>query len=126
DDIQIFKAQQEAGLVNSLASVRGKVSQLAYYETFLGNPNAIPAELEAIRSLTKEDVLRVFETYVKGKPAVIQSVVPSADPNGQAQPDNYQIPARLSRDDSGVEEALQLRDIASGFDRSVKPEAGPS
>jgi zinc protease len=126
EDIQIFKAQQEAALVNSLASVRGKVSQLAFNQTFLGNPNDIQRELEAIRALTKEDVLRVFDTYIKGKPAVIQSVVPSGDPDGQAKPDNYQIPTRLARDDSNEAQPLQLREVASSFDRSVKPDAGPS
>jgi zinc protease len=125
DDIQIFKAEQEAGLVNSLASVRGKVSQLAFNETFLGNPNQIQQELEEIRNLSKEDVLRVFETYIKDKPAVIQSVVPSAAPDSQTQPDNYALPARLSRGDS-PEEPLPQRDIVSAFDRSVKPSPAAS
>jgi Predicted Zn-dependent peptidases len=126
DDIQIFKAQREAGLVNSLASVRGKVSQLAFNQTFLGTPNGIQRELQAIRSLTKEDVVRVFETYVKGKPAVIQSVVPASAPDSQAQPDNYTIPPRLSRDVSSETEGLQPRDVVSSFDRSVRPAAGAS
>jgi zinc protease len=126
EDLQIFKAQQEAALVNSLASVRGKVSQLAFNQTFLGNPNDIQRELQAIRSLTKEDVLRVFDTYIKGRPAVIQSVVPSADPMGQAKPDNYQIPLRLTRDDAAEEQPLQLREVVSRFDRALQPQAGPS
>ena len=120
DDIQIFKAQQEAGLINSLASVRGKVSQLAFNETFLGNPNNIQKELADIRALTKEDVLRVFDTYIKDKPAVIQSVVPGATPDAQTKPDNYTAPARLSRLDTG-DAPLELRNVNSAFDRVVKP-----
>ncbi|MDR2213837.1 MAG: insulinase family protein [Pseudomonadales bacterium] len=126
EDMQIFKASQEAALVNNLASVRGKVSQLAFSQTFFGNPDHIQSELAALRALTKDDVLRVFDTYIKGKPAVIQSVVPSADPNGQAQPDNYDIPPRLSRASDGAEEPLQVREVVSNFDRSIKPQAGPS
>jgi zinc protease len=125
EDLQIFKAGQEASLVRSLASVRGKVTQLAFNQTFLGNPNQIQKDLDDIRKLTKADVLRVFDTYVKGKPAVIQSVVPGTAPDSQAQPDNYTIPARLSR--AVAEEApLQLREVTSRFDRSLKPQAGPS
>jgi zinc protease len=120
DDIQIFKAQQEAGLINSLASVRGKVSQLAFNETFLGNPNNIQKELADIRALTKDDVLRVFNTYIKDKPAVIQSVVPAATPNAQTRPDNYTPPARLPRVET-TEAPVELRNINSAFDRSVKP-----
>ncbi|MGA0805111.1 MAG: M16 family metallopeptidase, partial [Pseudohongiellaceae bacterium] len=125
EDLQIFKATQEASLINSLASVSGKVSQLAYYETFLGNPNHVQEELTALRALTKEDIVRAFDTYVKGKPAVIQSVVPAADPEGQAQPDNYNIPPRLTRT-PGEEAPLELREVVSAIDRAVMPTAGPS
>jgi len=65
EDLQIFKAGQEAALVRSLASVSGKVSQLAFNETFLGNPNQIQKDLNDIRSLTKDDIIRVFDTYIK-------------------------------------------------------------
>lgn len=125
EDLQIYKAQQEANLINGLASVSGKVSQLAYYQTFYDNPNIIPEELEAIQNLSKEDVLRVFNTYIKDKPAVIQSIVPGNDPEGQAQPDNYTIPARLSRLDSDLDE-LEERNVVSSFNRELRPEAGPS
>ncbi len=125
EDLQIYKAQQEAGLINSLASVSGKVSQLAYYQTFYDNPNIIPEELEAIQNLTKADILRVYNTYIKDKAAVIQSIVPGDNPEGQAQPDNYMIPERLSRLES-ANDNLEERVVVSSFDRSIKPEAGPS
>lgn len=125
EDLQIYKAQQEAGLINSLASVSGKVSQLAYYQTFYDNPNIIPEELEAIQNLTKADILRVFNTYVKDKAAVIQSIVPGDNPEGQAQPDSFMIPERLSRLES-ANDNLEERAAVSSFDRSIKPEAGPS
>jgi zinc protease len=125
EDLQIFKAGQEAALVRSLASVSGKVSQLAFNQTFLGNPNQIQKELTDIRNLSKADIIRVFDTYVKNKPAVIQSVVPGAAPDSQAKPDNYTIPARLSRA-AGEEQPLALREPPTSFDRSVKPTGGPS
>lgn len=125
DDLQIYKAQQEASLINRLASVSGKVSQLAYYQYLYDNPNIIPDELEAIQNLTKEDIIRVFNTYIKDKAAVILSVVPSDDPEGQAQPDNFMIPPQLSRLESANND-LEERVVVSSFDRSTKPEAGPS
>ena len=125
EDLQIYKAQQEAGLINSLASVSGKVRQLAYNQTFYNNPNIIPQELEAIQNLTKQDILRVFNTYIKGQAAVIQSIVPGGDPEGQAQADNYIIPEQLSRLES-TNNNLEERVVVSSFDRSVQPQAGPS
>ncbi|MBN4075356.1 MAG: peptidase M16 [SAR86 cluster bacterium] len=124
EDLQIYKAQQEAGLINSLASVSGKVSQLAYYQTFYNNPNIIPEELEAIQNLTKDDILRVYNTYISGKAAVIQSIVPGDDPEGQAQPDNFTIPQQLSLLES-ANDNLEERIVVSAFDRSINPEAGP-
>lgn len=121
EDILIFRNEREASLISSLTSVRGKASRLAYNETFLDDPDQIRQDLEDIRNLTKEDVLRVFNTYVKDKPAVIQSVVPSNNPDGQAQPDNYTIPERLERMATGYDD-LEERDIISSFDRSIKPE----
>ncbi|RYG24203.1 MAG: insulinase family protein, partial [Burkholderiales bacterium] len=76
EDIAKFKGAQEAQLINGLQSVQGKVTQLAAYQTFTGNPNKIAEELAEIRKLTKEDVMRVYNQYVKGKGAVILSVVP--------------------------------------------------
>ncbi len=125
DDLQIYKAQEESALINRLASVSGKVSQLAYNQTFYDNPNIIPQELEAIQNLSKEDILRVYETYIKDKPAVIQSIVPGNDPEGQAQADNFFIPERLSRLES-ENDNLKNRAVISSFDRSVRPLAGPS
>src|SRR5690606_19078735 len=108
-----------------LASVQGKVSQLAYYETFFDDPDRIQTELRQLRALKKEDVLRVFNTYVKDKPAIVQSVVPESDPNGQAQPDNFEIPPRLPRTASATDE-LQPRPVHEELDRSQRPQSGPA
>ncbi len=125
EDIQIYKAGQESGLVRSLAAVRGKVSQLAFYETFLQDPNNISKELDAVRSLSKDDVLRVFNQYVKGKAAVVQSVVPENMSDGQAKPDNYELPAPLPRTASSTSN-LKPRQVKENFDRSVRPGSKPA
>jgi zinc protease len=125
EDMQIYKAGQESGLVQSLAAVRGKVSQLAFYETLLQDPNTIGKELEAVRNLSKEDVLRVFNRYVKGKDAVVQSVVPENMPDGQARPDNFTLPAPLPRTASATTN-LEPRKANETFDRSVRPTPKPA
>ncbi len=122
EDIQIYKATQEASLLRSLASVSGKVTQLAYNETFLGDPNQIQKELDDIRALTKEDVIRVFNQYMKDKPAVYLSIVPPSAPDIVAKPDNYTIPARIARVE-GNDNLLEQRVAGSSFDRSVRPTA---
>lgn len=123
DDMQIYKAGQESALVRSLASVSGKVSQLAYYQTFLQDPNQVEKELEGVRKLTKQDVMRVFNQYIKDKPAIIESVIAPNMPDGQAKPDNFTVPPRLQRTASATA-ALTLRPVPETFDRSVKPTPG--
>jgi len=127
EDIQKFKANYESNTINGLASVRGKVSQLASYETFRDNPNYIQEDLERYLAVTKEDVLRVFNEYIKGKPAVIQSVLPNEETE-PVRPDNYE-PATEGNNPfpqtnyAGLE---YTRPEGDTFDRSVKPTPGQS
>jgi zinc protease len=123
EDIQICKASHEAAIVENLASVQGKVSQLAFYETFYGDPDRVQRDLQALRDLTKSDVLRVFNRYIKGKPAVVQSVVPPSDTAGQARPDNFVLPDPLPRSEA-VTAALEPRPVTDNFDRSQRPSVG--
>jgi len=123
--LQIYKSTQEASLINSLASVSGKVTQLASNETFLGNPNYIQQELEAIRALTREDVMRAYNTYIKDKPAIYLSVVPEGGEDIVAKPDNFEPAPRLPRMASATDN-LEMRDAPETFDRSVRPTPPPN
>ena len=127
DDITKFKANQESNFINGLASVSGKVSQLAAYETFMGNPNGIKMDLERYQNITKEDVIRVYNQYIKGKPAVILSVVPE-DGSAPAKPDNYTpqtegINPFPTTDYAGL---TYTRPEGDTFDRSIPPTPGAS
>ncbi|MCA6074263.1 M16 family metallopeptidase [Fulvivirga sedimenti] len=125
-DLQKFIAGRESSTINRLASVSGKVSQLASYETFQGNPNQIQEDLKRYQEVTKEDIMRVYRKYVKDQPGVIVSVIPE---NGTpAQPDNYTIPTEgdnpfPTTDYSGLTYKRAAKD---DFDRSKQPTPGPS
>lgn len=127
EDLQKIKAEYEADFINGLASVSGKVSQLASYETFADNPNFIQQDLDRYRNVTKEDIMRVFNTYIKDKPAVIQSVLPNEDV-APAQADNF------TPDTTGTSPYPQAdyagleyeRPAGDNFDRTKRPEAGPA
>ena len=123
--LQIYKSTREASLINSLASVSGKVTQLALNETLLGDPNQIQKELDDIRSLTREDVLRAYNTYIKDKPAIYLSVVPEGGEDIIAKPDNFEVPPRPPRMESSTDN-LELRDAPENFDRSLRPEPPPN
>ena len=126
DQIARYKANTEAAIVNGLNSVQGKVSQLAANQTYFNNPNRLPQDLKELRALTKADVQRVFNKYVRDKHAVILSVVPKGKPEEVAAKDNYTAsPAGYVAPNYGYE-GLQYVKATDTFDRSKQPGAGPN
>jgi zinc protease len=91
EDVEKFKNKAEAQAIYALASVARKVSQLAAYQTFTGNPNKISEELAMYRLLTKEDVMKAYHQYIKNKNRVIVSVVTAGQEELKAGEDNYVI-----------------------------------
>ncbi len=126
EDIQRFKAQAESSLINRMASVSGKVSQLAFYETFRNDPNYIQEELKRIQSVTKADVQRVYDQYIKGKPAVILSVVPKGKTDLLAKQDNYTISKEGFTPAADQYSGLKYTKAVDTFDRSKRPGKGPN
>jgi zinc protease len=123
EDLAMFKGETEANLINGLASVQGKASRLALYDYLIDNPNYLATELEALRTLTKEDVLRVFNDYIANKPAVILSVLTRANPDAPAQPDNFSPSPAIRVTDSSLDD-LEPRPVSDSFDRSMRPQPG--
>ncbi|MCB9082652.1 MAG: insulinase family protein [Lewinellaceae bacterium] len=124
EKVERFKTATEARIINSLASVRGKVTQLAAYQTFTSNPNQLPIQLKAIRALTVADVQRVFDQYIAGKPAVILSVLPKTGKVEPAAADNYTVNEQGYQAPADQYQGLTYQKPKDNFDRSKKPTAG--
>ena len=124
EDIEKFKGSIESQFINGLQSVSGKVSQLAAFQTFTGNPNQTGRMLEMYKSVTKEDVLRVYNTYIKDKGSVTVSVLTKSDKNGPAIADNYKIDSSsYDRPNYGYG-GLVYKKGTDNFDRSKMPGSG--
>jgi zinc protease len=127
DDLAKVKADMEANSIFGLQSVAGKVSTLAANQTFTGNPNYIEQDIARYNNVTKEDVMRVFKKYIKGKYGVIMSIVPKGKLDMIAAKDNFVAPEPSKGDGSSVSaEELTVRKAIDNFDRSVIPTAGPN
>ncbi|MFZ2907214.1 MAG: pitrilysin family protein [Cyclobacteriaceae bacterium] len=125
-DVEKFVGSFEAQFINGLQSVSGKVSQLAYYQTFAGDPNRIGKELEAYRKVTKQDVLRVYNQYIKGKSAVILSVAIKGQEGNIVAPDNFTVnTSNYKAPDYGYG-GLKYTKPKDNFDRSKLPGNGPN
>lgn len=127
DDITRFRNTTETYFIDGLTSVQGKGSTLAAYNTFYGNPNMIAKDWNRYKAVTKEDVMRVYNKYIKGKFAVVLSTVPKGKSNLLARPDNYVIPAHTAGAEESAEyKNLQMRHPVDFFNRAIQPTPGPT
>lgn len=126
EDVEQFKTQFESRTINGLASVSGKVSQLAAFQTFTGNPNMIKTLMSQYSTLTKEDVMRVYEKYIKGKPHVIVSTLVKGQEDLIAKADDYTIDTtHYQKPDYGYA-GLKYTKAKDNFDRTKQPGNGPN
>ncbi|WP_435261306.1 M16 family metallopeptidase [Tenacibaculum sp. nBUS_03] len=81
EDLKRIKAGLETNFYTSLSSVIGKGSNLASYNTYAGDPGLINKEISLTLNVTKEDVMRVYNTYIKGQNFIATSFVPKGMTN---------------------------------------------
>lgn len=124
EDIEKFKGGIEAQYINGLQSVAGKVSQLAAFNTFTGNPNMIGKLLQMYRALTKEDVLRVYNQYIKNKASVTLTVLTKGQQAYPAAPDNYTIDSSVYTPPNYGYAGLQYTKAKDIFKRADMPGNG--
>ncbi len=124
DDLAKVKAQIEAQSVFGLQSVQGKVSQLAHNETFFATPDLVASDIKRYQDVTKADVLRVYQQYLKNKNAVVMSVVPKGQRQAVAKADNFVFKRPDFTEKSSTSAAdLTERKATDNFDRSQMPKA---
>ena len=129
-DIDRIKASLETGFYNGISSILGKSQQLARYNVFAGDPGFIEKDIENIKKVTEEDILRVYNTYIKDKPFVMTSFVPKGQLNLIAE-NSEKAPvveeAITENVVTEVEETVaEVERTPSAIDRSVEPAQGPS
>lgn len=131
-DLDRIKAQVETGFYNGISSVLGKSFQLASYNEFAGSPDFIAEDIQNYLAVTADDVWRVYEQYVKDKPAVVTSFVPRGHPElATSGSEPYEVPlesitAAGTGVGGGTAEAEAVAPLPSSFDRSAEPAKGPA
>ncbi|MFL5773842.1 MAG: M16 family metallopeptidase [Flavisolibacter sp.] len=121
EDVEKFKGGIESNIINGLQSVQGKVSQLAYFQTFTGNPNKIADLLKMYTSLTKEDVMNAYNTYIKNKNAVILSVTTKGNEGMVVAPGNFKIDSSSYTPPDYGYASLKYIKGKDAFDRKKQP-----
>ncbi len=128
-DLDRIKAGLETDFYGSLSSVLGKGSRLASYNTYTGDPGFVTQDIKNTLAVTQEDVMNVYNKYIKGKNYIATSFVPR---NGKelALANSTEAEVVEEKIVIGAEEtfdasiAAKYEKTPSTFDRSVEPSYG--
>jgi zinc protease len=130
-DLATIKAGQETAFYRSLSSVLGKGFQLAQYNIFTKDPGFINQEAKNILAVSKADVLRVYQQYIKNKALVATSFVPKGqqalalENSTKAQIVEEKIVANAEQSFDASQQSTYTK-TPSSFDRSKEPSYGKS
>jgi zinc protease len=131
-DLDRIKAGIETNFYNGLSSVLGKAFQLAQYNIFANDPGYINKDIEKTLAVTKEDVMRVYEKYIKNKNFVATSFVPQGEAelalegSELAKVVEEEIVQNAEGESFTLPEETAYEKTPSSFDRSVEPPYGES
>ena len=130
-DLDRIKAGQETQFYRGLSSVLSKGFQLAQYEIFAGDAAFINQDVQNILAVTTEDVMRVYNSYIKGKNYIATSFVPLGQTD-LALENSTLAEVVEEKIVEGAEESFDASIAAeyerspSSFDRTVEPPYGDS
>lgn len=130
EDLKRIKAGIETDFYNGLSSVLGKAFQLAQYNIFASDPGYINEDIQKTLAVTKDDVMRVYEQYIKDQDFVATSFVPEGqtdlilEGSEQAEVQEEEIVANAEGEQFEMPEETEYERTPSSFDRTVEPPYG--
>ena len=79
EEMQKLRNQFESRVVNSNTTIASRATNLANYYTFYGDANRINTELENYLAVTREDIQRVANEYLREERRVVLYYLPKAE-----------------------------------------------
>ncbi|OAB78052.1 M16 family metallopeptidase [Cochleicola gelatinilyticus] len=129
NELQRIKAEQETQLYYGVSTVLNKAFQLVQDNEFGNDPGFITKRAKFIQEVSREDIMRVYNTYLKDKNYVMTSVVPNgakelAVANAtEATVWQEEITAMKANEEVAQGEEAEYEKTPSKYDRS-EPEYG--
>lgn len=80
-ELKRIKAELETNLYQGISTVLNKAFTLVQDNEFKGDPTHVIEAAKKTNQVTKEDVMRVYNTYIKDQPYLMTSVVPQSQMN---------------------------------------------
>jgi zinc protease len=128
-DVERIKASSEKEFYEQINSVFGKSLQLAFYNTLLNDPGFIEKDIENIKAVTLDDIMRVYNKYIKDKPHIVTSFVPRGHPEMMADSSVAAGVKEENINEASQVEIAETKDepvvkTPSEINRSIEPPAG--
>ena len=126
EKIKIAKAVLKSETYDVMGSIQSKSQLLSEWEWKLGRKYNLQDWIDACEAVSKEDVMRVFNKYIKNKKAMIVNVVTRTPVEGEKefvkQSFNPFADAKVPHDPQY--DGLTYVKATDNFDRSVQPQPG--
>ncbi|HQQ94177.1 MAG TPA: pitrilysin family protein [Bacteroidia bacterium] len=113
------KSQKETEMQSELTSVFAKNMILSQWERLLGKSSTLSDETERYSKVTKEDITRVFNKYIKGAGAAVLFTYPITDPKDSVKSVNPYAGASFPPNPEYA--GLSYKPNPDKFDRSQRP-----
>lgn len=122
DELVAAKANMESSLVRTLESVQSKASTLTQWSMLLGNrPFNLKDELSRYSAVTKADLARVYEKYIKSRNAIYVHVVPRDEKFKDSSFSKNPYPGIIDEEKEKEYTGLTYVPLTDNFDRSQHP-----
>ena len=129
-DLQRIKNLRETSFYNGISSLLGKSFQLVQANVFGGDPSRMMEDVRMLNAVTRDDIMRVYKTYLKGRNSLATSFVPKGRPelalsgSGVASIVEEKIEETGSQAESAEETTDTFEKTPSTFDRTIEPPLG--
>jgi len=127
-DLERLKTGIEVQFYNSIQSTNGKASRLGDLNEYAGSPDFLNTDLQSSLAVTKDDIWRVYNKYIKGKNYVALSVVPKGKADLAAPGSKVYTIKEENTANQTVKKTivpLNVPPVATKFDRNIEPKKGP-
>jgi zinc protease len=116
------KSEIESGMYSSLSTIASKAGTISEWERLLGKGYTLSDEIDRYNKVTKDDIIRVFNKYIKGAGAAVLNTYPIMNQKDSVKSINpfagqkFETPAEYN--------GLTYVPVVDQFNRASRPVAG--
>jgi zinc protease len=120
--LQRAKAEIESGIYGSLSTIGSKAGTISEWERLLGKGYTLSDEIDRYNKVTKEDITRVYNKYIKSAGAAILNTYPIMNQKDSVKSVNPYAGQKFPANPEYA--GLSYSPNADKFDRATKPTIG--